>query len=148
EPEDDTAGVAIPATMALLGISFALCALSIAGLPPVSGFIAKLALLSAAFNPDGLGTTGPVSLTAWVLLVVLLVAGLAGLIALVRAGIRTFWAPLGRSVPRVRVIEMLPVGVLLLLSLVMTAQAGTVLRYTQAAAESLFAPETYVQRVM
>src|SRR3546814_10580467 len=37
--EEDEAGVAIPATMAILGVSFVCCALLIAGLPPLPGFI-------------------------------------------------------------------------------------------------------------
>src|SRR5690606_28880406 len=35
---DDVVGVAIPAAMAFLGLSFVACALLIAGLPPMSGF--------------------------------------------------------------------------------------------------------------
>ena len=35
-------GVAIPATMAMLGLRFVGCALLLAGLPPLSGFIANL----------------------------------------------------------------------------------------------------------
>ena len=43
-------GIAIPATMGMLGLAFIGCALVIAGLPPLSGFIAKFALLTAALN--------------------------------------------------------------------------------------------------
>ena len=50
--EADEPGIAIPATMALLGLGFIGCALVIAGLPPLSGFIAKFALLTAALNPS------------------------------------------------------------------------------------------------
>ncbi len=147
-PGEEEVGVAIPATMALLGISFILCALLIAGLPPVSGFIAKFALLTAAFNPEGLGATGePISTTGWLLLAALLLSGLTALIALARAGMKIFWMPASTRVPRVRLIEMAPIGTLLILCMVLTVQAGPVLRYTQAAAEELFAPESYVESV-
>jgi multicomponent K+:H+ antiporter subunit D len=33
--------------MAFLGVAFTVCALVTAGLPPLSGFVAKLAMLSA-----------------------------------------------------------------------------------------------------
>ena len=52
--EEEEVGIAIPATMAMLGLAFIGCALVIAGLPPLSGFIAKFALLTAALNPPGM----------------------------------------------------------------------------------------------
>ena len=61
EPEEET-GVAIPATMALLGLSFACCALLAAGLPPLPGFLAKFALLAALLAPIRCrGSRGPCS---------------------------------------------------------------------------------------
>src|SRR3546814_6225203 len=47
---DDVVGVAIPAALAFLGMSFVACALLITGLPPLSGFVAKFSLLSAALQ--------------------------------------------------------------------------------------------------
>nr|GEW36134.1 hypothetical protein [Tanacetum cinerariifolium] len=47
-------GHVIPWTMAFLGLSFMACALLIIGLPPLSGFLGKLTLISALLNPLGL----------------------------------------------------------------------------------------------
>ena len=62
--ESEEVGIAIPATMGILGLAFIGCALVISGLPPLSGFIAKFALLTAALNPP----TGAASTASWVLL--------------------------------------------------------------------------------
>ncbi|HEU5018025.1 MAG TPA: monovalent cation/H+ antiporter subunit D [Pseudolabrys sp.] len=152
--EDDEAegaeeiGIAIPATMGLLGISFAGCALIIAGLPPLSGFIAKFALLTAALNSTGIASGDSAPAAAWVFLVLLILSGLAALIAMTRAGIRAFWASPEREVPRVRLIEMAPVVILLCLCAFQTIQAGPIMHFMQAAAQSLHTPQQYVHAVL
>lgn len=140
EPEEEV-GVAIPASMALLGLSFACCALLIAGLPPLPGFVAKVALLGALLAPD------PVPPAAWTLLALLSLSGLAAVIAMGRAGVRIFWAT-QRSVPRVRVIEMAPVAGLLGLCFALTVAAGPAMRYFQDTAQALHAPRAYLEGVL
>ncbi len=146
---EDEVGIAIPATMAVLGISFICCALLLAGLPPLSGFIAKFALLSALFEPAALDAApNATPTTAWLLLGVIVTSGLTILIAMMRAGIKTFWAPLNRTVPRVRFIEVTPVIVLLLACATLTVQAGPAMRYMQATAATLHTPHSYVNDVL
>ncbi|GAA4325534.1 monovalent cation/H+ antiporter subunit D [Pigmentiphaga soli] len=144
------AGVAIPAAMAFLGLAFVACALLLTGLPPMSGFVAKFVLLSSVLNPGGLtpdvGSGVPAS--AWVMTGLVIGSGLTGLIALARMGVRTFWAPSGRAVPRLRVIEVLPITALLALCVALTFQAGPAMRYFEAAAAALHAPHDYIRGVM
>jgi multicomponent K+:H+ antiporter subunit D len=145
EVEDsDEVGIAIPATMGILGLAFIGCALVISGLPPLSGFIAKFALLTAALNPP----TGSPSTASWVFLPVLILSGMAALIAMTRAGIRAFWASPDRTVPRVRLIEMGPVANLLLLCAIQTIEAGPIMRFMQATAQSLHSPHDYIRSVL
>jgi multicomponent K+:H+ antiporter subunit D len=146
--DQDEVGVATPIVMAVLGLSFIGCALVLAGLPPLSGFIAKFAMLTAVLNPSGLGTDAAVPAASWTLVVLLILSGFATLVAVARAGIRAFWAPLDRTVPRVRFVEMAPVAVLLLLCLTLTVEAGPAMRYMQAAARSLHAPQDYMRGVL
>jgi len=82
------------------------------------------------------------------LLVVLILSGLAALIALTRAGIHAFWASPDRIVPRVRLIEMTPVTVLLLLCGWQTVQAGPIMRFMHATAQSLHDPHGYIRGVL
>jgi multicomponent K+:H+ antiporter subunit D len=142
----EEAGIVIPVTMGMLGIAFLVCALVIAGLPPLSGFIAKFALLTAALDPqaEGSGVSG----AAWTFLVVLILSGLASLIAMTRAGIRAFWASPDRTVPRLRLVEMAPVVILLVLCAVQTIEAGPIMRFMQATAQSLHAPHDYVRGIL
>ena len=148
EDEEVVVGVAIPATMAILGVSFACCALLLAGLPPLAGFIAKFLLLSALFQPPKIGASVAVGPTAWTLMALLMLSGLAVVIAMMRAGIRVFWVPTESTVPSVRVIEMAPIAALLLLCFALTVQGGPVMRFMQATAQSLHAPQTYVRDVL
>ena len=143
-------GQVIPWTMAFLGLSFIACALLIIGMPPLSGFIGKLGLIGALLNPLGLGNSGdtPVSNAAWGLLVLLIVSGLASLIAFSRLGIQRFWTPAERPSPLLRRLECVPIFALLGLSIALTFKADPLLRYTQAAADALYNPQQYVMAVL
>jgi multicomponent K+:H+ antiporter subunit D len=142
---DDVVGVAIPAAMAFLGLAFISCALLVTGLPPLSGFVAKLSLLSAAVSA---ANESVVPMDAWILVAAVLLSGLAGLIGLGRTGIRVFWASDDRSTPRLRLIEAGPVAVLLLLCVGLAAGAGPVSAYLDDAARSLDQPKSYIDAVM
>jgi multicomponent K+:H+ antiporter subunit D len=144
--QTEEVGVAIPAAMAILGLCFIGCTLVLAGLPPLSGFIAKFAVLTALFSPPGAGMTAGVPALAWALLGLLIFSGLMTLVAMTRAGIRTLWTR--ETVPRVRVIEIAPIVILLLATAALTIQAGPVMRYMQAAASALYVPQDYMQGVL
>lgn len=142
ETVEEVVGRAIPGTLALLGLSFACCALVLASLPPLPGFIAKFALFSALLEPT------PIPSIAWLLIALMTVSSIALIIALGRTGVRTFWASPERSIPRVRVIEIAPVVLLLLLCFALTAGAGPAMRYLQDTAQALHAPPQYIQDVL
>jgi multicomponent K+:H+ antiporter subunit D len=141
EEPDETAGVLIPASFAVLGLAFAATALVIAGLPPLAGFVAKFSLMAAILRPD------PVPGSGWVVLGLVVLSGLASVIALARAGVRAFWA--GASVvPRVRLIEIVPVTVLVGAALALTFLAGPTMRFIHGAAGALEHSGEYAREVL
>ncbi|MEJ5022075.1 monovalent cation/H+ antiporter subunit D [Ochrobactrum vermis] len=150
EEDEDEIGTVLPATLAVLGTCFAICAILLIGLPPFSGFIAKFLILAAVFNGDG--TTPqlamPVSPASWALVVLLLLSGLSALIAMTRTGIRTFWASLEGNVPRVLVREVVPIAGLLAICLALTIAAGPAMRYMDETARALHNPASYISSVL
>ena len=140
EPEERP-GTVIPATMAFLGGSFVCCALLVAGLPPLPGFVAKFALLAAVLEPE------PIAWPAWTLLALLTFSGLVSVVAMTRAGIRIFWTAEHHTVPRVRVVEMAPVAALLVTCVSLTVAAGPAMRYLHDAARALHTPQAYIESV-
>jgi len=149
-PDDEDAapgpGLTIPGTFTVLAVSFIACVLLLAGLPPLSGFVGKFAMLSGGLNPAGLGR-GEIGAPMWVFGALVLLSGFATLVALVRLGVQTFWAADGRP-PRVLALEIAPVIALLGLTLLLTLHAQTVLRYTDATARALALPSIYIDGVL
>lgn len=145
ERPEEVIGMVIPAGMAFLGLGFFSCALLVTGLPPLSGFVGKFAMLAAALEASGTGAPSP---AAWVLLAALLGSGLAGTIALSRMGTRIFWNPNERITPRPRITEALAVAALLLLTVAMAVGAGPVMEYMLATGQALHAPQDYIDAVL
>ncbi len=143
EPEHQEAGLVIPASTAFLGISFGICCLLLAGLPPLSGFLAKFAMLSTAL--DGDNAPGA---SAWWLTGTLIVSGLAVLIAMARSGINIFWATLEPGAASARVSEIAPILVLLALCIAIGMLPAPILSYMESAAALVRIPEFYVLEVM
>jgi multicomponent K+:H+ antiporter subunit D len=142
-------GRALPAALVFLGLSFTMCALVTAGLPPFSGFLAKVVMLTALLRSRSLESVSePAQLAAWSLLALLIVSGLATTIALVRIGIRYVWAPQGRPPPVLRMTECLPVALLLTVCVGLVLGGSAVLGFTQAAAETLLRPDRYIDAVL
>lgn len=144
EKPEEPVGVGIPGTLAFLGLAFAACAMVITGLPPLSGFIAKFSLFHALLNPET-GAPGP---NAWMLMALIIAAGLAGTISLMRFGVRTFWAAGAVVPPRLQISEVAPVAALLLLCVGLTVMAGPVTDYLQRVSDSLHQPGRYIERVL
>ncbi|EKF59069.1 monovalent cation/H+ antiporter subunit D [Agrobacterium albertimagni AOL15] len=142
---EDGEGTTMPGTMAILGICFAACGILLAGLPPLSGFIAKFAMLSAMMGTGSIGTTPDIAV--WTLIVLVILSGVAALISMTRAGIRTFWGSIEGAVPRVLVVELVPVMLLLSITLGLTIKAGPAMTYMDTTIRTLSNPSAYIDAV-
>nr|WP_255783859.1 monovalent cation/H+ antiporter subunit D [Lysobacter chinensis] len=124
---------------ALLGLLFGTAAISVSGMPPLSGFLGKVMLLDAV----------PADAVAWTWSVVL-VTSLLTVVALARTASQTFWraqpwpqtTPLPAPPSRIQVAAA---ALLLVYGIGMTVLGGPIMRYTDAAAAQLLAPADYVR---
>lgn len=148
DEEEALVGRVIPVPLALLGLAFIACAVLVAGLPPLSGFVAKVTLMAALARSAGLGISTAPTAAIWWLFALLLLSGLVATVSMTRTGIRYFWSPADRTAPRLNVAEGVPVLALLLACAWLTVRAERVLRYTSAAAEALHAPAAYIDTVL
>ena len=146
KPEEPV-GVGIPGSLAFLGLSFAACALVISGMPPLAGFVAKFSLFHAMLASTA-EVSGGVPASTWVLIALMVSGGLAAIIALMRLGVRTFWAAGVVTPPRLKVSEAAPVTALVLLCVLLTVQAGTVFDYLGRTVDGLARNADYAARVL
>ena len=138
--------------MAFLGLSFVACALMIAGLPPLSGFLAKFAMLAALLDTGSRRRgDGPMpALDAHhCSFCVLIVSGLLSTIALSRAGDSLF---LGAArIVRRRIcgsIECAPIAALLLRAPCSQFARSPCCATRGDAAQGLLDPAHYIDAVM
>jgi multicomponent K+:H+ antiporter subunit D len=131
----------------VLGTCFAACGILLSGLPPLSGFVAKFAMLTGMIG-TGVTGEGPIPASVWWIVALLILSGLAALISMTRAGIRTFWASMEGTVPRVLVMEMAPVMLLIALTLALTVKAGPAMTYMEETVRNLHEPAAYIDAVM
>ncbi|QEU08840.1 monovalent cation/H+ antiporter subunit D [Paracoccus yeei] len=145
---EDTTAPASQRTVSWLtmAICFALIAAMLAGLPPMPGFIGKFAILRGAVDGN-MALSGHLPVMLWIYMAVLILSGLGALIALIRFGIRRFWAEEGPA-PRILALEVAPVLILLGMILVLTLRADAVLGYTRATADLLLEPAIYRKAVL
>lgn len=141
-----TPGVVIPAAMAILGLSFVICALVITGMPPLSGFIAKFGIIATIFDSSN-HFTGPDYFTL-AFVAMILISGMCAIIAMMRLGVRIFWSTSHSTSPRLQVSEASPILVLLALCVVLTVLAGSVRGYTDRAGKDLFLGNHYIEQVL
>ena len=123
---------------------FLVPALSLAGLPPLSGFVAKLGILHAAVD------TG-----AWAAGAVALVVGLLTLLSMTKIWNEAFWKPHPLEGARTQVAErpmprllVAPIAVLAGVTLALSAAAGPVFDMAHRASEQLLTPAAYARAVL
>lgn len=123
----------------LLGILFFVAALTVAGLPPFSGFLGKLVILQAA-------TDSIEKIWIWS---IVLISSLITIIALSRAGTTLFW----RSTPNRDTVDSLGfskwqlcgAGLLLLASPTIVIFGASIIQYTNEAAAQLHNVQSVIE---
>ncbi len=112
---------------------------ALAGVPPFSGFIAKVALVQAAFAAH----------VYWAG-VVALVVSILSLLSMARLWNDSFWRSAPGDADRAAPLwqQLLPIGVLSALSIGISVGAGPLFELTSQAASDLLSPEAYVRAVL
>ncbi|MCW5625114.1 MAG: monovalent cation/H+ antiporter subunit D [Burkholderiales bacterium] len=122
-----------------IGALYLVVAVSVAGMPPLAGFLGKLLLLKGA---------GPVP---WIWAVVL-VTSLINLVALARAGTRLFWStadePGDGEPDAASAWRLSPVLLIVAAVIALTIAAGPVDRHVRAAAADARYPSAYAHGVL
>jgi multicomponent K+:H+ antiporter subunit D len=124
-----------------LGISFAVVAIAVIGMPPLSGFIGKIMLLQAAHS---------VAEIAWVW-PTLLISSLGALIALSRAGTTLFWRHSGSAnseTPAIHIGQRIAIIMLLGMSVAMSLWGGLFTELSASAASFLHDPAQSVHALL
>jgi len=111
---------------------------SLAGVPPLSGFIGKLAVITGALGADHYWVAG-----------IALTVSLLTVLSMGRLWDAAFWKPAPTpSVRPLRSAIIAPVGVLVILTLGLTVFAGPVFELSKRAAAQLLNADAYVRAVM
>ena len=119
----------------LIGALFLAAAIAMAGMPPLSGFVAKLLVMDALRND------------AAALWSAILLASLITILGFARAGSQLFWkthavgpAHTGRKIP----MAAAPIFTLLAALAALTIFAGPITAWLEITAQSLYAPGNYI----
>jgi multicomponent Na+:H+ antiporter subunit D len=126
-----------------LSILFLIPALSLAGVPPLSGFFAKFMIIRAG-----------VEIEAWPIVIVALLTGLLTLFSMVKIWAEAFWKPLPaepRKVPRSTGAVWplyLPIAGMAALTLMMGLWAQPIYELAFAAAAQMLDPSIYIEAVL
>ena len=116
---------------------------SLAGIPPLSGFVAKVAVVAPMFSSG-----------QYLLAAVALCVSLLTVLSMARLWEESFWKPAPTSVsatvsqPRLGGVIVAPIVFLVSLTIALTALAGPVSRVTLRAAEQLLDRDTYLRAVL
>jgi len=141
--ETDEVGVVIPASVGLISGGYILCALLLAGLPPLSGFVGKFAVMTGVMASEA-----HVSWAAWTLIGILTFSSFGMLIAFARVGIDVLWTSADRSPPRVTAVELLAIAVLITAAVALSVEGGLAMRFVSSTSVWLHAPLDYVNAVL
>lgn len=137
-------------TAPFLAVLFLLPALSLAGVPPLSGFVSKLALIDAG-----------VAVEQYPVVAVSLLVSLLTLFSMIRIWVGAFWNPAVDPAPPAElrhdppvgrlggpVAMVVPTAMLVVASLGIAAAAGPIYAFSERAARDLLDPARYVAKVI
>lgn len=136
--------IAIPLTVAVLGGAFLACTLTLAGLPPLAGFIGKLAMFMGALSP----ADADPGLQGWSTVILLTLSSLGVLICLARFGVAELWVPAEEPSPMVRPVEFAALAGLIGSVLLISLLGGMALGFLELTVAGLERPEDYVSAVL
>ncbi len=135
------------ATAPLIAILFLLPALSLAGIPPFSGFVAKFGLFDATARSS-----------EWAILTVAVIVSLLTLFSIFKVWVSVFWSPsIGTGEPedapdsaprRLPRLMLAPTAVLAALTLAIGLGAGPIYDLSDRAAADLVDPNHYIEAVL
>nr|WP_286177378.1 Na+/H+ antiporter subunit D [Rhodopirellula sp. JC639] len=134
-------------SMPVLAILFFLSAMSLAGIPPLSGFFAKLTLVRGGLETE-----------RYAIIIAALVVSLMTLFSMTKIWAEAFWKPAPQearaSLParhdsrRGRIALFAPIVLLVTITVGIGVLAGPVMKVSYAAAEQLLDPDAYIDAVL